>query len=268
MGERDFRIAARVSGIGVIGPGADDWEGMRERLLSEGGEALAPTVIPNPEGLPPAERRRVGKVVKLAMAAGMTACRDADIEPADLATVFASSGGDGENCHAICELLASEDRLISPIRFHNSVNNAASGYWGIATGAQSGSSVVSAFDGSFAVGLLEAFALVATEAAPVLLVTYDHPYPSPLAEARPLGPAFALGLVLQPAEVGAGPLLRLMGLSETPADRLADPALEALRQTVPVARCLPLLSALARAEPVQVALDYLNGRTLLLEVAP
>ncbi|NEV62077.1 beta-ketoacyl synthase chain length factor [Thiorhodococcus minor] len=268
MTENALSIAARVCGIGLVGPGADDWGQLRERLLSESGAALAPTRIPNPEGLPPAERRRVGKVVKLAMAAGLAACRDAGIEPAIPATVFASSGGDGENCHAICELLAGEDRLISPIRFHNSVNNAASGYWGIATGAQSGSSVVSAFDGSFAVGLLEAFALVATEGAPVLLVTYDHPYPSPLAESRPLGPAFGVGLLLRPEEVGPGPSLRLLGLSDAPADRLSDPVLEALRQGAPAARALPLLSALARAEAGRVALDYLDGRALLLEVAP
>ncbi|NEX20398.1 beta-ketoacyl synthase chain length factor [Thiorhodococcus mannitoliphagus] len=261
-------MAARVSGIGVVGPGADDWGAMRARLLSESGAALATTRIANPEGLPPVERRRVGRVVKLAMAAGMAACRDAGIAPSVPATVFASSGGDGENCHAICELLAGEDRRISPIRFHNSVNNAASGYWGIATGALSGSSVVSAFDGSFAVGLLEAFALVATEGAPVLLVTYDHPYPSPLAESRPLGPAFGMGLLLQPLDAGAGPVLRLIGLADTPADRLSDPALEALRQAVPAARCLPLLSVLARRAAARVALDYLNGQCLVVEVAP
>lgn len=268
MRESGVSIDVRVSGIGVIGPGAEDWSAMRARLLSERGEALGSTRIPNPEGLPPAERRRVGKVVKLAMAAGLAACRDAGIEPSVPATVFASSGGDGENCHAICELLAGEDRLISPIRFHNSVNNAASGYWGIATGARSGSSVISAFDGSLAAGLLEAFALVATEDLPVLLVTYDHPYPSPLAESRPLGAAFAVGLLLQPVAAGSGPRLRLLGLADAPADRLSDPMLEALRQSVPAARALPLLSALARAGEARVALDAFGGRRLELEVAP
>ncbi|MBK1723363.1 beta-ketoacyl synthase chain length factor [Thiocystis violacea] len=267
MTEHGFSMRARVAGIGVVGPGMSDWSGMRERLLADSGQPLTPTQIPNPEGLPPTERRRVGKVVKLALAAGLGACRDSGIDPAGPATVFASSGGDGENCHAICELLAGEDRRISPIRFHNSVNNAASGYWGIATGAQTGSSVLSAFDGSFVVGLMEAFALVATDGEPVLLVTYDHPYPSPLNECRPLGPAFGVGLLLA-VEGGSGPVLNLRGLGCAPADRLADPVLEALRRSVPAARCLPLLRALAGGVAASVALESLNGQTLIVEVQP
>ncbi len=268
MNDKSCPLAAHVAGIAVVGPGVDDWAGMRERLLAGTGQPLAETRIPMPEGLPGAERRRVGKVVKLALAAGFAACRDAGIDPAEPATVFASSGGDGENCHAICELLAGEDRLISPIRFHNSVNNAASGYWGIATGAQTGSSVLSAFDGTFALGLMECFALLAADRRPVLLIAYDHPYPSPLAECRPLGPAFAVALLLRVADSDQGPRLVLGGLDDAPADRLADAVLEDLRRTVPAARALPLLEPLARGERRSVALEACNAQTLLIGVEP
>ena len=77
----------------------------------------------------------MGAVVKLALAVGLEACAHAGAIPARLPAVFTSSGGDGRNCHEICAALASAERLISPTRFHNSVHNAAAGYWGIATGA-------------------------------------------------------------------------------------------------------------------------------------
>ena len=64
-------------------------------------------MLPPPEGLPPAERRRTGAVVKLALAVGLEATRQAGAIPRELPAVFTSSGGDGENCHEICQVLAS-----------------------------------------------------------------------------------------------------------------------------------------------------------------
>ena len=78
----------------------------------------APTVLPLPEALPPAERRRTGAIVKLTLATGLEATRHAGAAAADLAAVFSSSGGDGLNCHEICEALASSERQLSPTRFH------------------------------------------------------------------------------------------------------------------------------------------------------
>src|SRR5262249_49261348 len=111
-----------------------------------------PTMLPVPERLPPAERRRVGRVVKLALAVGLEATASAGTDPAVLPSVFASSVGDGNNCHEICQALSLEERLISPTRFHNSVHNAAAGYWSIATGSQVASNAICAFDASFAAG--------------------------------------------------------------------------------------------------------------------
>lgn len=259
--------AARISGIGLTGPALDDWPAARAVLAGEHTWVTAPTRIPTPDLLPAAERRRVGGVVKLAIGVGLQAVRAAGADAATLATVFASSGGDGANCHAICEVLASDDRAISPTRFHNSVNNAASGYWGIAAGAMAASTIVSAYDGSFAAGLLEAFAQLACSGAPVLLVAYDHPYPAPLAAARPMIDAFGVALLLEPAAEGdGGPRFSLGGLVEAAPDTLPDPALEALRTGVPAARALPLLARLARGEPGRCRLEYLDGLSLALDL--
>ena len=91
--------------------------------------------------------------------------------------MFSSSAGDGNNCHEICQALASNDRQISPTRFHNSVHNAPSGYWSIASGAMATSSVVCAYDASFGAGLLEALAQVVADGTRCVLVSYDTDYP-------------------------------------------------------------------------------------------
>ncbi len=268
MNERAPALEARVAGVAVIGPGMDDWAGARELLIHGCRSPLPPSRIGPAEGLPPAERRRVGSVVRLALSVGLAGCRAAGMDPAEPATVFASSGGDGENCHAICQVLAGEDRLISPIRFHNSVMNAASGYWGIATGSRTGACVLSAYDGSFAGGLIESFALLASEERPVLLIAYDHPYPSPLAETRPLGHAFATALVLATPETGNGPRLMLGGIGTAAPDTLDDEALETLRSSVPAARGLTLLRQLALGRSGRVALDYLDDLSLEMAIEP
>lgn len=241
-----MKLNARVRGVGVIGPGIADWLALRAVLARGGVPQPAPTQIPPLTVLPPAERRRVGNIVKLALATGLQTCAAAEVDPATLPTVFASSGGDGANCHVICETLASDDRMISPTRFHNSVNNAASGYWGIATGAQTPSTIISAYDGSFAAGLLEAAVQLASEGGEILLISHDAPYPEPLAATRPMVDMMGVGLLLS-ADANAPAIARLtLGLSDAAPTRLDEPALESLRTSIPTATALPLLWNLAQ----------------------
>ncbi|HET7401240.1 MAG TPA: beta-ketoacyl synthase chain length factor [Usitatibacter sp.] len=259
-------IAATVRGIGLVGPGLAGWEAGREVLAGRAAFAAAKTVVPVPEALPSTERRRAGAAVKLALAAGLEAVRAAGCEPGECAAVFASSGGDAENCHAICEALASEDRLISPTRFHNSVHNAPAGYWGIATGATQAADCIAAFDASAAAGLLEALVRTANEPSrAVLLVAYDCPYPEPLRAVRPIADAFAVAMVL--AADGAGPRVEASPGSGA-TDAMDDPGLDRLRRAIPAARLLPLLAAIARGSAQPVALEWLDGAVLHVATQP
>ncbi len=128
-------LSAYIDGIGVLGPGLTGWTDTAAMLSGRKSYAAAATVLPAPTVLAAAERRRTGRVVKLALAIAFEATAQAGADPARLASVFSSSGGDGHNCHEICQVLAREGREISPTRFANSVHNAAAGYWSIATGA-------------------------------------------------------------------------------------------------------------------------------------
>lgn len=260
-------IAVAVDGIGLLGPGLPGWAGSRAVLAGEA--RYAPTDMPRPVAdlLPPAERRRCGETARLALAVGVEALAPAGIAPADVASVFTSSSGNGEVVHQICESLATPERDVSPTRFHNSVHNAPAGYWSIATGARGPSTSLCAHESSFAAGLLEAAAQAATERARVLLVAYDLPHPFPLSAVAPVGAPFGVALLLSLRPTAATLATLALGLAPAaPESVLADAGLEALRRGNSAAQALPLLAALARPAPARLALRYLDG-TLSVEVS-
>jgi hypothetical protein len=264
-------LTAYVDAIGLLGPGMSSWEGARSVLTGATPAQREKASIPPPESLPSAERRRAGLSVKAALGAGQQALKSATIEVRELATVFTSSGGDGSNCHEICAALAQSDRVISPTRFHNSVHNAPSGYWSISSGAMATSSVLCAYDGSFAAGLLESMTQVASENRSVLLIAYDTDYPQPLWGVRPVPDTFGLALLLSshgnPQSIGRLSLHPQQAFTEAPAQILDDPVLEWLRSSIPAARSLPLLRALAMAEPQTVVIDYLDDLQMVVQVS-
>ena len=261
-------LQAWIEGIGFIAPGLPDWASARAVLRGEQAYVSAPSVLPVPTLLPPAERRRASRVIKVALGLGLQAVAQAGADVASLATVFSASSADGHNCHALCEQLATDDRQISPTRFHNSVHNAAAGYWGIATRCMAPCQVICAFDGSLGAGLLDAMAQVACSGAPVLLVAYDSDYPQPLFAKRETPDAAGVALLLSPVRSAAS--LAGIGLRTTraAARTLLEPGLEQLRQQLPALRALPLLQAIARAERGPVVLDYLAPQQLELDVSP
>ena len=261
-------LTAWIEGVGFLAPGLPDWPTTRSVLRGESALIPAPSVLPAPSLLPPAERRRASRVVKLTLALGLEAAAHAGADVATLATVFSASGADGHNCHALCEQLATDDRQISPTRFHNSVHNAAAGYWGIATGAMAPCQVICAYDASFGAGLLDALGQVLVDRQPTLLIAYDSEYPEPLFAKRPVPDVagIALLLTLERSERS------LASISVTPVNDpamlLADSELESLRTSIPALRALPLLRKLARGESGKVCIDYLPPMQLMVDIEP
>ena len=259
-------LTAWIEGIGFLAPGLPDWPTARAMLRGEQAYESAPSVLPAPSILPPAERRRASRVVKLTLAVGLEAAAHAGADVAMLATVFSASGADGHNCHALCEQLATDDRQISPTRFHNSVHNAAAGYWGIATGAMAPCQVLCAYDGSFGAGLIDALGQVALDRQTTLLIAYDSEYPEPLFAKRPVPDVAGVGLLLTPERSERSLASIKLTLSADAAETLADDALETLRVSIPALRALPLLQKLARGEAGEVCLDYLPPMQLKVEI--
>ncbi|MCY7369866.1 MAG: beta-ketoacyl synthase chain length factor [Polaromonas sp.] len=256
-----------VDAVGLCGPGLAGWHASRPLLCGTSPYLAAATVIPPSNRLPAAEKRRVGTPVKLALAVADDALQSSCCDPSDLLSVFSSSGGDGENCHLICEALAGSDRLLSPTRFTNSVHNAPSGYWGIAMQARRASTSLCAFDGSFSAGLLEAATQSVSAQAPVLLIAYDTPYPEPLRTARPIAQSLGVALLLSPIATPESLVALHITLGRRRPDTLADHGFETLRCNVPAARSLPLLRALALGKPgAALSLDLFSNLQLLLQL--
>lgn len=260
-----------VQGVGLLGPGLASWASARPVLRGEQPHEGARTVLPPPARLPAAERRRSGAAVKLAMALADEAVNGAQLDASMLATVFTSSSGECDNCHAICEALAMPQPVVSPTRFTNSVHNASSGAWHIAVGSRAASTSLCAFDGSFGAGLIEAASSVVLERKPVLLVASDSPYPEPLHSARPLPDHFGLALVLAPerdAHSLAALSVRLGGEAGEVAP-MTPASLDALRRLIPAAAGLPLLAALARGQALSgMPVTYLPGTALRVDLEP
>lgn len=261
-------MAVHVQGIGLLAPGLLGWPAARAVLRGEVSYQAGEMPRPSADLLPPAERRRCGDIVRLALHVGAEALEATGASAADLPTVFTSSSGNGEVLHQICETLAGAVRDVSPTRFHNSVHNAPAGYWSIATGSREASTSLCANQGSFAAGLLEAALQSAAERRRVLLVAYDAPNPAPLAAAIPIVAPCGIALLL--GHEAAASLARLeLGLAADGAvTPLADEGLERLRTGNSAGCALPLLAALARRRAARLLIEYLPGLHLAVTLDP
>jgi hypothetical protein len=257
-----------VEGIGLCGPGLNGWESSRAVLAGSETYSAAPTEIPPNDLLPANERRRAAQIVKLALAVGVQAFAAAGRNPAATATVFASSGADGHTIHEILTVLASAQRELSPTRFHNSVHNAAAGYWSIATASPAATTSLCCFDDSFAAGMLEAAVQVEAGRDAVGLIAYDVQYPGPLGAIRPIGAIFGVAFVLapEPADAAFACVEVTLQFGRPEVRPSWAPGLELLRQTTPAARSLPLLTALARRQDARLNLNYLENLSLHFDI--
>ena len=260
-------LSASIRAASLWGPGLEGWDASVPILAGHAPYVPAPSPPPAPSLLPPAERRRAGPVIRLALAVAHEAATRSGLPPASLDAVFASSNGDGPVVGSILEALATDTdaRVVSPTQFHNSVHNAAAGYWSIAMASRRPATCIGCHDESWAAALLTAFAGLRTSGEPVLLVCYDHPLPPPLDKVRFTGPAFGAALVLTSAS--QGPTLTLNYRPEAhPRPNALDSCFAALAPN-PAARALPLLAALAQQAPLTLDLAYQDG-SIELELRP
>lgn len=242
-------MRAWVRGISVRAPGIDDWEALTRVLNGIEAPGDGPLTLAPPEVLSPRERRRTSASLRLCLNAAVAVCRDARLPFDAMPCVFASALGDGFVSDALMGALTKPGKPISPTQFHNSVHNAAAGYWSIGTGNMRSSLSIAAGDATFGAGLLSAMSMLSAADPEVMLVSWDMPMPEPLAQARPVSAGMSVGLVLSAAppkayyaaiEVTGG-----QGLAET---AVSVPALMGLAAGTPAGRALPLLTAIAAAD--------------------
>lgn len=258
-------LSAGIAGIGFWTRGLPSWAAARAYLADSVLPADAPAK-PSPQLLAPNERRRAPETVAVALEVALAACTAAGRDPATLSSVFASTHGDLAITDYMCQTLASDPHSLSPTRFHNSVHNAAAGYWTIGAGAMAPATAISAYDASFAQGLLEALAQLASGTDAVLLVGYDGASAGPLAEvSRSQG--LLGGALLLVADPRPGmPRLRASLQETTDISVDNDGALSRLAAGNAMLPMLPLFEALALLRP-HAAITAGSGKMLEMEIA-
>jgi len=249
------RLCAQITGIGFWANALPSWQAARAFVATgaltsvTAAETAAETAArPQPRLLPPNERRRAPESVAVALEVALAACNDAGADPAQLPSVFASTHGDLAITDYMCATLAQDPAALSPIRFHNSVHNAAAGYWTIGNACTAATTAISAFDASFALGLVEALSQLDAGADAVLLAGYDSSATGPAATLWASHGLLGGALVL--ARAGAGPRLEAHL-----ADGEAAPGTGALSIHAAgnaMAPMLPLFDALAVHAPTAI----------------
>jgi hypothetical protein len=256
-------LVAGVEGIGFWADGLPSWEAVRA-FAATGALSDSAPARPSPRLLPANERRRAPESVAVALEVALAACADAGADLATLSSVFASTHGDLGITDYICSILASEPQSLSPTRFHNSVHNAAAGYWTIGAGCHAPATAISSHDASFAQGLLEAMAQLAAGAEQVLLVAYDGAAPGPVGQLSRSEGLLGAALVLAREPRHGTPRLRA-----TLVDAIAPPPAGTLARRLganAMAPMLPLFQALAAGGDL-VSLHAGPSQALRVEIA-
>lgn len=235
-----------VNGIGVAGPGLDNWPHASEILSGRKTYEYRKSHFEFPSLLPQNERRRCNQISCAVINVAQEALDMEGVPYHSIATVYSSSEGSSDAIDFICKSIANDDFPLSPTQFQNSVFNAIPGYWSIAARSTEPSNAVCGYDASFAVGFLEAAVQVVTENHRVLLISADQRLPEPLHSKRPISDNFACALLLgpEPGEIGTPIQIDFDQENRTPTPVEIEP-LEELRQNIPAARSLPILEAIA-----------------------
>ncbi len=271
-----------IESAGICAPSIPDWMAFKqivqnncqiqEEEFLHNGEALDLTigaVIPPASILPPNERRRTTKTIKIALHCMQQLFPQDKNNIVPMASVFASSSGDVDLVQSICMALSTDDKAVSPIQFHNSVHNAAAGYWSIGCKWMHATTSISAANGTFVAALLEAASQINENRQKVALCCYDISSPPPLDMKRPVQYDFGCALVLAAEQTGQSiARLSFQPSTENKPVKMNRPDLETLRTDNPSAAALPLLFALACSHNSNLTLPYLPDLDMDIELTP
>jgi hypothetical protein len=173
----------------------------------------------------------------------------AGLDASELASVFVSGLGDTQLTDYMCKVLAGENKALSPTKFHNSVHNAAAGYWTISTNCMQAANSVAGFNESVSLTLMEALVQSNAEQRPLLLTFYDAPSSPILLELLENEHPFAVSIIIAPYSQGSAmPLTATVSEQQVtwPSMQL-NGELNECYQHNPCAKILPVLQFLTGA---------------------
>lgn len=260
-----------ISGAGAIGPGFADWQEFCSLVDSNESDDSCVSIPPSPIPLSMSkrERARAPYLVKLAVAAAEQACAASGFSPGELAMVFSSSMSDTEVTDYMCRTLIENPSEMSPTKFHNSVHNAAAGYWAISNAVHKPATAISGSNQhSAALALVEAASQCDQDGSSVLLVVYDILCPPSFNCILDITSSLAFALVLTPVGRNSdiAPIVSLemdANVDKAESDMISGTKkASGLSFQNPTADLLPLMQCLASDSMVDVTLPMSAARRL------
>lgn len=245
--EANKAIEFQILGLGAWGLGFRTWSDLADIFAGEKPQDDG-SKGPKPEIIPANERRRAPLPVRLAVESSWQAVQHADVDPAELASVFVSGLGDTQLTDYMCRALVAPNKALSPTKFHNSVHNAAAGYWTISTGCMQAANSVAGFQQSVPLTLMEALIQSQIEQRPVLITFYDAPCSDVLHDLLKNEVSFATSVIVAPPNTTSSlPNYQAQVIQEAVEwpDFTADKVLQNIYTSNPSGRVLPILKAIA-----------------------
>lgn len=244
-----------VLGIGAWGQTFANWNELSDQMHN-GKVNREPMKSPQSASIPANERRRAPLAVKLAVETSSQACDAAGVSPQSTPCVFVSALGDTQLTDYMCRVLASDNKQLSPTKFHNSVHNAAAGYWTISSHCTEAANSVAGFEYSVPLTLMEAIVQAVSEQRALLITMFDAPVAPMLQPLLKNQYPFAVSMVIAPATIAAGGKRFTATIRQQSVDWPANiwqSDLDVLYQTSPVGRVLSVLD-LMRCDSGEVAM--------------
>ncbi|MDT8449388.1 MAG: beta-ketoacyl synthase chain length factor [Wenzhouxiangellaceae bacterium] len=257
-----MKIDVDIRGVGICAPGLADWNCLLDAFT--GTELNVNQPLEMGSLLSIRDRRRAPVTVKLTFSAAQQACDMAGITPDKPIAIFSTAMGDMDISDYMCRILAHSPDQLSPTRFHNSVHNAASGYWSIGVGAKGDVTALCGGPDSATVGLIEALSRISDTEQPVLLVIYDGIATGPMHDLFPTVYPFCAAFLLS-RPVAAPPLARLSAEPGRGPDSVPPMPASLIERIAdnPAARVLPLLALIGGQTNRPVMLGAEQGPGIL-----
>ena len=233
-------MRARVTGVGLWLPGFPDLASWLAQRPVEGADA--PSAASG-------QRRRGSLLVNMVSEVAAQASRQAGAELSRLRIVVGSAFGELATLVAMLDE-RERDGVLSPLRFQNSVHNAAAGQLSIVHKNKGPAMSLAAGNDTVAMVLLEALTLLALGGDDVIAIVADEPLPQSIHPGRHASAiAAALVLTQDAAATTLGVLEDLRQTNvESPTEELP------VEVDAPSAAILPLIAALGHGRSGRVGL--------------
>lgn len=166
-------LSFNILGLGAWGPGFSNWPELRTCFKQDYSFPDSAPAAPKPQIIPANERRRAPLMVRIAVEVSSQAIDQAQLDPREVACVFGSGLGDTEITDYMCRQLSTEEKALSPTKFHNSVHNAAAGYWTISTDCMKAANSIAAYQYTAGQALIEGVCHSVSHQEPVLITLFD-----------------------------------------------------------------------------------------------